>query len=278
MSSCNIKREIKETKDSKSIENSIIKKYRKQLWTKFIKGSKEFNMINPGDKIAICISGGKDSLLLAKLFQEYQKHVDSSIELHFICMDPGFTKYNRNLLEKTCQDLDIPLDIFETQVFEIVEEIAADYPCYMCARMRRGNLYAYAEKLGCNKIALGHHYDDFIETIMLNILYAGSYQAMMPVIQAKNFEKLELIRPLIYVREKDILQYNDYNKINNMDCGCIVAAKQTSSKRREVKELIAKLAKDNPLIEKNIFASSLNVNLDAIIGWKKNKKKYTFQD
>ncbi len=278
MSNCNRVKIKEETRDSKYIENTIIKKYRKELWTKFIKGIKEFELIKPNDKIAVCISGGKDSLLLAKLLQEYQKHVDNSITLEFISMDPGFSKENRDMLEDTCKMLDIDVKIFNTQIFEVVDNIAKDYPCYMCARMRRGALYSFAQELSCNKLALGHHYDDFIETIMLNVLYAGSYQAMMPKLKAKNYEGIELIRPLVYLREEDIIKYNKHNKINNMNCGCVVAAKQTSSKRREVKELIKELVKVNPDVEKSIFSSSKNVNVDAVLGYKFKNEKKTFLD
>ncbi len=278
MTSCNIRKEIEETKDSNYIENTIIKKYRKELWTKFIKGVKEFELISPNDKIAVCISGGKDSLLLAKLLQEYKKHVDNSISLEFISMDPGFSKDNREMLEDTCKKLNIDVKIFETKIFEVVDDIAKDYPCYMCARMRRGALYSFAQELSCNKVALGHHYDDFIETIMLNILYAGQYQAMMPKLKSTNYKGIELIRPLVYLREEDIIKYNKHNKINNMNCGCVVAAKQTSSKRKEVKELIKELAKINPNVEKSIFSSSKNVNVDAVLGYKYKNNKKTFLD
>lgn len=276
MSSCSKTPLLRETKDYKYIENTIIKKYRKELWTKFIKGIKEFEMIEANDKIAICISGGKDSLLLAKLLQEYQKHVDSSISLEFISMDPGFSKDNRDMLEKTARDLNIDIKIFDTKIFDVVDEIAKDYPCYMCARMRRGALYSFAKELGCNKMALGHHYDDFIETILLNVLYAGQYQAMMPKLKSTNYEGIELIRPLVYLREKDIIRFNEHNKINNMNCGCVVAAKQTSSKRREVKELIKKLSEINENIEKSIFSSSKNVNIDAVLGYKIKGEKKSF--
>ncbi len=276
MNNCDYKTELKKTNNISDIERSIIKKYRKELWTKFIKGLKEFDLVQNNDKIAVCISGGKDSLLMAKLFQEYQKHVNPTIELEFISMDPGFSDFNRQMLEQTCKDLNINLKIYDSEIFKVVDKIASDYPCYMCARMRRGALYSYAQDLGCNKIALGHHYDDFIETIMLNVLYGGKYQAMMPKLKASNFEGIELIRPLVYLREKDIIKYNDNNKINNMNCGCVVAAKQTSSKRTEVKELINRLSQNNKDVENSIFASSLNVNVDAVLGWKINGEKKSF--
>lgn len=278
MLTCNRKIIYKETNEIKEIERSIITKFRSKLWTKFVKGIKEFNLVETGDKIAICISGGKDSLLMAKLFQEFQKHVNPNIELEYICMDPGFNKENRELLEDTCKRLSIDVKVYESQVFKVVEKIASDYPCYMCARMRRGALYSYAQELGCNKIALGHHYDDFVETILLNVLYGGKYQAMMPKLDAQNYEGIQLIRPLVYLEEKDIINYNTYNKINNMDCGCVVAAKQTSSKRSEIKELIKELYKTNKDIKHSIFSSSQNVNIDAVLGWKIKDKKNTFLD
>lgn len=276
MNACNAKIIRRDTKKVSEIENSLIKKYRKELWSQFIKGMKEYEMVKSGDKIAVCISGGKDSLLLAKLFQEYQKHVDSSISLEFIAMDPGFNADNKDLLQDTCKRLDIPIKICETKIFEVVDKIARNYPCYMCARMRRGALYSFAKENDCNKIALGHHFDDFIETILLNIFYAGKYEAMMPKLKAQNYEGVELIRPLVYVREDDIIKYNEYNLINNMNCGCTVAAKQTSSKRREIKETIKNLKKVNPEIEKAIFSSSKNVNLNTILGFKENGKKISF--
>lgn len=278
MSSCNRKIIYKDTLDNLDIEKSIITKYRKNLWSKFIKGIKTFEMIEDGDVIAICISGGKDSLVMAKLFQEYQKHVNKTVKLKFIAMDPGFSKENKELLKNTCLKLKIDIDIFQTNIFDVVDKIAKDYPCYMCARMRRGSLYDYAKKLGCNKLALGHHYNDFIETIMLNVLYGGQYQAMMPKIRSTNYEEITLIRPLVYVREENIIEFNEENKINNMDCGCTVAAKTTSSKRREIKELIENLKKTNPYVEDSIFASSMNVNFDAVLGYKKNGiKKVLFK-
>ncbi len=277
--SCKIEDIIyKNTNNVFDIERSIITKFRSKLWTKFIKGIKTYNLVEKGDKIAVCISGGKDSLLMAKLFQEYQKYVNPDIELEYIAMDPGFSKENRELLEDSCKRLNIPVKIYESEIFNVVDKIANDYPCYMCARMRRGALYSYAQELGCNKIALGHHYDDFIETILLNILYGGKYQAMMPMLEAQNFPGIKLIRPLVFLEEKDIINYNNFNKINNMNCGCVVAAKQTSSKRVEVKELIRNLYKINKDVKHSIFSSSENVNVDAILGWKINNKKITFLD
>lgn len=264
--------------DIVEIERSIIKKYRKQLWTPFIKGVKEFEMIQDGDKIAVCISGGKDSLLLAKLLQEMQKHGTTKFELEFIAMNPGFNDANYEMLVKSCKDLGIEVDVFKTDIFAIVEKIAKDYPCYMCAKMRRGALYDYAQSKGCNKIALGHHFTDFNETVLINVLYGGSYKAMMPKLQATNYDNMELIRPMVYVHEDDIIKYTKYNNIRAMNCGCVVAANKTSSKRAEVKQLIKDLKTINPDVEKSIFASTKNVSTSSILGWNYNGEKSTFLD
>lgn len=264
--------------DVVEIERSIIKKYRKQLWTPFIKGVKEFEMIQDGDKIAVCISGGKDSLLLAKLLQEMQKHGTTKFELEFIAMNPGFNDANYEMLVNSCKDLGIEVDVFKTDIFAIVEKIAKDYPCYMCAKMRRGALYDYAQSKGCNKIALGHHFTDFNETVLINVLYGGSYKAMMPKLKATNYENMELIRPMVYVHEDDIIKYTKYNKIRAMNCGCVVAANKTSSKRAEVKQLIKDLKTINPDVEKSIFASTKNVSTSSILGWNYNGEKATFLD
>lgn len=266
------------TNEIKEIERSIIKKYRANLWSPFMKGISEFDLIKEGDKIAVCVSGGKDSLLMAKMFQELQKHGDTKFEVIYIAMNPGFSEGNLNLLKNTCAELGIDIDIFDTQIFEIVEKISKKYPCYMCAKMRRGAIYEYASQQGCNKIALGHHYNDFIETAMLNILYAGSFKAMVPKIKAKNYQNMELIRPLVYVKEENIIKYTKGNNIKAMDCGCVVAAKKTSSKRAEVKQLIKQLKQINPDVEKSIFASTKNVNLTSVLGWNVEGKRKSFND
>lgn len=266
------------TNEVSEIERSIIKKFRKQLWTPFTKGVKEYEMIQDGDSIAVCISGGKDSLLLAKLLQELQKHGATKFDLKFIAMNPGFNDANYQMLVDTCQALGIEVDIFKTDIFAIVEKIAKDYPCYMCAKMRRGALYEYAQSLGCNKIALGHHFTDFNETVLLNVLYGGSYKAMMPKVKAKNYNDMELIRPMVYVHEDDIIKYTKYNNIRAMNCGCVVAANKTSSKRAEIKQLIKDLKKINPDVEKSIFSSTKNVSTSSIIGWNDNGIKSSFLD
>ncbi len=265
-----------ELQPRKEIERSIIKKFRKQTWSQFIKGIKDYQLIQDGDKIAVAISGGKDSLLLAKMFQELSRHGIKNFELEFISMDPGFNEANRKGLEENCAHLGIPVKIFDKELFKVVDDIANDYPCYLCARMRRGALYAKAQELGCNKVALGHHFDDVIETIMMNVLCAGKYMTMMPKLKSSNFDNMELIRPLYYVREKDIKKWASWNGLNPMNCGCVVAAKKTSSKRREVKELIETLGHTFKDVEKSIFHSAKNVHTEAIIGWKEGDTLHSF--
>lgn len=276
MSSCGININYGETKSKEEIQRSIITKYRKSLWTPFTKGINEYELIKDGDVVAVCVSGGKDSLLLAKMMEELQKYSQIKFEVKYIAMDPGFNDENETLLKGTCESLGINVDVFKTQIFSIVDEIAKDYPCYMCARMRRGALYDYAQELGCNKIALGHHYDDFIETTMLNVLYAGNFKTMMPKLKASNYKGMELIRPLVYVREADIIRYTKANGIKAMNCGCSVAAGKTSSKRREVKDLLASLREKNEIFDKSIFAAGKNVNLSSIIGWEVEGEKHVF--
>ncbi len=276
----NCKLEINDNpvRDLTEIERSIIKKFRKPIWTKFIRGIQEYDLIKDGDKIAVCLSGGKDSYLLAKLLQELQKHSHYNFELEFIAMNPGFHDINYQMLVKGCKELGINVKIFDTQIFKVVEKIAKEYPCYMCARMRRGALYDYAQSLGCNKIALGHHFDDFIETTMINVLYGGKFNTMMPKLKAQNYENMELIRPMVYIREADIRHFINYTGVQAMNCGCVVAAGKTSSKRAEVKAMLAQLRKINPEIDKSIFASGKNVNISSIIGWEQEGKKYKFTD
>ncbi len=262
----------------KEIEKSIIKTYRKPIWSKFIKAITMYNMIEEGDKVAVTISGGKDSLLLAKLFQELKKHKLKNFELEFICMDPGFNQENLDALKKNCAHLNIPVKIKESHIFDIVDNIAKEYPCYMCARMRRGFLYEFAKELGCNKLALGHHFDDVIETTMINILYGGSFKTMLPRIKSQNFDDIELIRPLYYVKEKNIINYTINAGLRPMDCGCKVAAGKTSSKRAEIKNMIADLRKIHKNVDISIFKSAENVNLESILGWQKGDEKFSFLD
>lgn len=275
-SGCELLIPLTERKPLKEIERSIIKTYRSVLWARFNKAVREYKLVEEGDKIAVGISGGKDSLLMAKLFQEMQKHGVSNFDLEFIAMDPGFHETNKELLLNNCEHLDIPVKMFDSGIFDIVDHIAKDYPCYMCARMRRGALYAKAKELGCNKLALGHHFDDVIETTLINMFYAGSFKTMRPKLKSKNFENMELIRPMIYIHEEDIKRFAMNSGLSPMNCGCVVAAKKTSSKRREIKELIKELKKVNSEIDNGIFNAAQNVNLDSILGWTKNGVKHSY--
>lgn len=259
------------------IEKSIQKRYRSELWSPFIKGLKEFEMVKDGDRIAVAISGGKDSLLLAKLFQELKRASKTDFELVFISMNPGFNEINLINLKKNLEHLEIPCEIYNDNIFEIAEKIAKDYPCYMCAKMRRGSLYSKATSYGCNKLALGHHMDDVIETTLMSIFYMGKFETMLPKLKSDNFD-IELIRPLFYVEEKSIIKWVRNNGILAMNCGCTVAAGKTSSKRWETKELIAELVKNNPDIKKRIVQSAQNVNLEKILGWKMSGEKFSYLD
>jgi len=269
----------------KRAEESIRKKFHKQLFTPFAKACKTYQLISEGDHIAVCISGGKDSMLMAKLFQEIQRHRQMNFELTFLVMDPGYNKANRELIESNAKTLGIPVTIFESDIFDSVDTIEKS-PCYICARMRRGYLYSRAKALGCNKIALGHHYDDVIETILMGMLYGAQIQTMMPKLHSTNFEGMELIRPLYLVRESDICAWRDYNDLHFLQCACHFTETcttchedgTTSSKRLETKRLIAALKKENPFVESNIFRSVENVNLDTVIEYKKDGKRYHFLD
>lgn len=261
----------------KDIERSIQKKYRSELWSPFVRALKEFEMVKDGDRIAVAISGGKDSLVLSKLFQELKRASKTNFELVFISMNPGFNDINLRNLKKNLEYLNIPCEIYDDNIFEIAEKIAKDYPCYMCAKMRRGSLYTKATSLGCNKLALGHHFDDVIETILMSMFYLGKFETMLPKLKADNFD-IELIRPLYYVEEKSIIKWVRNSGILPMNCGCTVAAGKTSSKRRETKELLAELIKNNPDIKKRIIQSTQNVNLEKILGWKSNGEKFSFLD
>lgn len=265
-----------EKKPLEEIERSLVKKYRKHIWTKFVKAVKDYNLVEEGDKIAVAISGGKDSLLMAKCFQELKKHGQMNFELEFIAMDPGYHPQIKELLIENCEHLGIPVQIYEGKVFEVVDKMARDYPCYLCARMRRGSLYSKAKELGCNKLALGHHYNDVIETTLLNVLYAGNFKTMLPKFKSANFENMELIRPLYYVEEDYIKRFTNNAGIWPLNCACMVAAEKIGNKRYEIKELIKELKKNFDGVEKSIFKSAENVNLDSILGWEKDgiKTKY----
>ena len=218
-------------KPLKDIERSIVKRYRKHIWSKFVKAVKKYNLVEEGDKIAVAISGGKDSLLMAKLFQELQRHGQIKFDLEFIAMDPGYHKQIKELLIDNCNYLNIPVHIYESGIFKVIDEKASEYPCYLCARMRRGSLYAKAQSMGCNKLALGHHYNDVIETTLLNILYSGNFKTMLPKLKSTNFEGLELIRPMYFIEEDYIKRFIKYSGIWPLNCACMVAAKKVGNKR-----------------------------------------------
>lgn len=268
-------------KKHSNIEISIIKKYRKTLWRGFVKSIQKYELIKENDKIAVCISGGKDSMVLAKLMQELKKHGKFNFDVKFIVMNPGYNKANLEQLISNAELLNIPIEIFTTDIFEIVDNVDGN-PCYLCARMRRGHLYNMAKELGCNKIALGHHFDDVIETIVMGMMYGGQIQTMMPKLHSQNFEGMELIRPLYMVREENIIAWANYHNLNFMQCGCKFTEdttfNDTISTRKSVKTLIKNLRTENSNIEKNIFNSVVNINLNTIIGYHKDEYVYNFLD
>lgn len=265
------------------IEKSIQKKFHKSLFSKFTKAIVKYELLKPGDKVAVCISGGKDSMLMAKLFQELQRHDKYPFELVFLCMDPGYSAPNRALIESNAALMGIPIRIFESDIFDSVDEVGGS-PCYLCARMRRGHLYHQAQELGCNKIALGHHMDDVIETVLMGMLYAGQFQAMMPKLHSTNFEGMELIRPLYFVREEDIRHWCAYNDLHFLRCAChfteqnqeVRASGDSDSKRLETKALIARLKETNPQVEKNLLKTTENVVMNKVLGYKFDGVKHDF--
>ena len=265
------------------IERTIVKSYRKKIWKRFIQGINEFDMIQEGDKIAVCISGGKDSMLLAKCFQELKRHGKMNFELVFLVMDPGYSAKNRQKIIDNSKLLNIPITIFETNIFESVDRID-DHPCYVCARMRRGYLYKKAQSLGCNKIALGHHFDDVIETVLMGMLYGAQMQTMMPKLHSTYHEGMELIRPLYYVKEADIINWQKKNNLKFIKCACKITEKrelsddEIGSKRDEIKKLITDLRKKYKNIDINIMRSTQNVNLNTLIPYTKNGKTHHFLD
>lgn len=266
------------------VERSIYKKYRKTIWKRFIAGINEYEMIKPGDNVAVCISGGKDSMLLAKCMQHLQRHSDFPFEVKYLVLDPGYSPENRQRILDNAKLLNLEVEIFDAGIFDYVDEIV-NSPCYMCARMRRGYLYKYAKSMGCNKIALGHHFDDVIETILLSMIYGAEIKTMMPKLHSTNFEGMELIRPLYMVREADIISWVRYNNLEFLQCACHFTKKteeqsdeELSSKRKEMKELISSFRKINSNIEMNIFRSVHNVNLETVIGYHKGDMKYNFLD
>lgn len=266
------------------IERSIIKKYRKEIWNPFILAIKKYKLVNEGDKIAVCISGGKDSMLMAKLMQELNKFSEVSFELEFVVMDPGYNKVNRQQIENNAELLRIPIKVFETDIFDVANKTDKS-PCYLCARMRRGHLYKIAQDLGCNKIALGHHFDDVIETTLIGMFYGSQIQSMPPKLHSTNFKGMELIRPMYCIHESAILSWQRYNELEFIQCACRFTENVENSfnnigtsKRQEMKELIKYLKKTNPNVDKNIFNSVHSVCLDTMVGYKSKGKEHFFLD
>ncbi|HEX3017463.1 MAG TPA: ATP-binding protein [Caproicibacter sp.] len=265
------------------VERSIIKKYRRQIWLPFLSAVKKYQLIQEGDRIAVCISGGKDSMLMAKCMQHLQKYSDFPFEVEFLVMDPGYNEINRQRILDNAEALHIPIHIFDTKIYDIVAESGRS-PCYLCAKMRRGCLYKHAQELGCNKISLGHHFDDVIETILMSMLYGAEIRTMMPKLHSTHYSGMELIRPLYMVKEADIIAWRRYNELQFIQCACrftencVLGDNGGGSKRQEMKELIKKLRKTNSNIDKNIFHSVENVNLEAIIGWRAGDSVHNFLD
>ncbi|MBQ7991067.1 MAG: tRNA 2-thiocytidine biosynthesis protein TtcA [Oscillospiraceae bacterium] len=268
-----------EIHDPRRIELSLTKKYCKKIWSRFIKGIKTYDLIQEGDRIAVCISGGKDSMLLALCMKHLHKYSDFPFDVEYIVMDPGYSPANRAKIEENAAILDIPVRIFESSIFDTVVNIDQN-PCYLCARMRRGHLYSYAERLGCNKIALGHHFDDVIETIVMGMFYGAQMQTMMPKVHSSNFTGMQLIRPLYMVREQDVVAWARYNGLEFIRCACrfteMSAEDEHLSKRLEVKNLLARLRKNDPCIDMNIFRSVENVNLETLISYHKGDEYHSF--
>ena len=264
------------------IERSIIKKFRKDIWSKCIKAISDYELIKENDNIMVCISGGKDSFLLAKCIQELIKHGKFPFTAHYVVMDPGYNKVNRQLIEKNAKLLNVPIEIFETNIFDVTAKVEGN-PCYLCARMRRGYLYSKAKELGCNKIALGHHFDDVIETTLLSMFYGSEIKTMMPKLHSDNFEGLELIRPLYLIKESAVLAWKKYNELTFINCACRFTENCSivddgTSKRKEMKNLVNNLRKINPSIDNNIFTSMNNINLNCVLGTKKDGKYISFLD
>ena len=262
------------------VERSIHKKYRKEIWNRFIEGVKGYDMVQSGDRIAVCISGGKDSMLLAKLMQELERHGDVPIHLEFLVMDPGYSEENRQQILHNAHLLRVPIRIFESDIFSVAEKTHKS-PCYLCARMRRGHLYKFAQSMGCNKIALGHHFNDVIETTLMGMLYGGQVQTMLPKLHSTNFPGMELIRPLYCVREKDILAWKRYNGLEFLNCACSLTRRDANgddSTRKKVKNLIETLRKEDPQIERNIFRSMEDINLATVLGYHRGEDRYSFLD
>ena len=266
----------------REIEKSIIKKYRKEIWSRFIRAVQNYNLIEENDNIMVCISGGKDSFLLAKCIQEIKRHGKINFNAHYVVMNPGYKEANKKLILKNAETLNIPIEMFESDIFKAVENMDTKSPCYMCARMRRGYLYSKAQELGCNKIALGHHFDDVIETTLLSMLYGAEIKTMMPKLKSENFEGLELIRPLFLVKEQDIISWKNHNELTFINCACKFTEEanvdETKSKRKEIKNLIKELRKTNKNVDYNIFKALDNINLNCVLGTKKDGIYESFLD
>ena len=267
----------------KEIERSIIKKYRKQIWSKFVKAIGDYDLVKENDNIMVCISGGKDSFLMAKCMQELQKHGKVKFNAHYVVMDPGYNDYNRNYIIDNAKVLNIPIEIFESDIFDVVSNVSSKSPCYLCAKMRRGYLYSKAKELGCNKIALGHHFDDVIETTLLSLFYGSEIKTMMPKLHSDNFDGLELIRPLYLVKEQDIIAWRNGNDLTFINCACRFTEgcsliNDGTSKRKEMKELIKNMRKINKNVDHNIFKALDNVNLNCALGTKKDGIYKSFLD
>ena len=265
---------------NKEVEKSIIKKYRKEIWSRFIKAIKEYELINENDRIMVCISGGKDSFLLAKCIQELKRHGKIAFDVKYVVMNPGYKKENISLILENAKNLDIPIEMFESDIFAVADKLSSEKPCYMCARMRRGFLYSKARELECNKIALGHHFDDVIETTLLSMFYGAEFKTMLPKLHSTNFKGLELIRPLYLVHESDIISWVKFNKLNFLNCACKFTERaiidEDASKRREIKRIIKELKVNNKNIDHNIFKSADNININCILGYKKDGIYHNF--
>ncbi len=267
---------------AQEVERSIIRTYRKEIWSKFIEAVQDYELIKENDKVMVCISGGKDSFLLAKCMQELVKHGKIKFDAVYVTMDPGYNKENRKVIEENSKLLGIPLQIFDSDIYDVVEKVDFKSPCYFCARMRRGHLYAKAQELGCNKIALGHHLDDVIETTLLSMFYGAEIKTMMPKLYSDNFEGIQLIRPMCLIKENDIIAWKKYNKLTFLNCACkfteMTDKNEIVSKRKEMKQLINEMRKINKDVDHNIFKAMENVNMSCILGWHDEDKKYSFLD
>lgn len=267
----------------KEIERSIIKRFRKEIWAKFVKAVKDYKLINEGDKVMVCISGGKDSFLLAKCVEELKKHGGVNFDACYVCMNPGYNELNKQMILKNAKILNVDLEMFESDIFDVANTLNEKSPCYMCARMRRGYLYNKAKELGCNKIALGHHFDDVVETTLLSMFYGSEVKTMLPKLHSENFEGLELIRPLYLVKEANVLAWCKYNDLTFINCACkftdrVSKSDEHISKRKEMKELIKKLREMNPDIDYNIFKAMDNINLNCVLGTRKDGVHKSFME